>query len=162
MQHVSKGHFPGVSTVTFLSIIDLKPSDESCIYSTLLFVQQHASALHIPTPCIIFDQHLWVKSVGIVKCKSLNVVCRLGGFHLLMSFLGSIGKIMECSGLSELLQTTYGSNTVQHMLTGKAYARSLRGHLLVQSALTILLLRFITTDVQFSNKKGDNIFTMTT
>jgi hypothetical protein len=66
MQHVSKGNFPGVSTVTFLPIIDLQSSDMNCIYSTLLFIEQQAAALNIPTPCITFDQPLWLKSVEIV------------------------------------------------------------------------------------------------
>ena len=68
----------------------------------------------------------------IAKSKSMNVVCRLGGFHLLMSFLGSIGKVMECSGISELFQVVYSSATAVHMVSGKAYARALRAHFLVQ------------------------------
>jgi hypothetical protein len=35
----------------------------------------------------------------------------LGGFHLLMSFLGSSGSMMAGSGLAELLQVLFGSNT---------------------------------------------------
>ena len=36
-----------------------------------------------------------------------SVVLRLGGFHLQMSFLGSIGHLMAGSGLQELLETLY-------------------------------------------------------
>ena len=68
------------------------------------------------------------------------VVCRLGGFHLLMSFLGSIGKVMECSGISELFQVVYSSATAVYILSGKAYARTLRAHFLVQSALELIIL----------------------
>ena len=50
--------------------------------TTLLFIQQQAAALNILTPCITFDQPLWIKSVEIVVSKSMNVVCKLGGFHL--------------------------------------------------------------------------------
>ena len=126
MPQVSKGNYPGISEVSFLSIIDLDPNDKSCIYSMLLFVSEQAKSLMVPTPCITFDQPLWIKSMEIIKAKGLNVVTRLGGFHLLMSFLGSVGKLMESTGLKELLETVYGENTVQHMLTGKAYAKSLR------------------------------------
>ena len=73
----------------------------------------------------------------------MNVVCRLGGFHLLMSFLGSIGKVMECSGISELFQVVYSSATAVHMMSGKAYARALRAHFLVQSALELIIFQFI-------------------
>ena len=54
-----------------------------------------------------------------------------------MSYLGSIGFIMESSGLSNALETVYGSNTVTHTMSGKAYSRAIRGHKLVESALTM-------------------------
>ena len=78
----------------------------------------------------------------ITKSKSIHVVCRLGGFQLLMSFLGSIEKVMECSGISELFQVAYSFATAVHMMSGKACARALRAHFLVQSALE-LIFQFI-------------------
>lgn len=66
----------------------------------------------------------------------LNIVCRLGPFHMLMSYLGSLGGVMSGSGLSEVLHTCYGSNTVVQMLSGKAVSRAVRGHFLVEAALT--------------------------
>ena len=95
---------------------------------------------------IIFDQSLWLKATDIIFSKQLNIVCRLGGFHLIMSFLGSIGKLMEKSGIEEALENIYGPNAVIHMLNGKAYSRSIRGHFLLQSALTVSLLTMFLTD----------------
>ena len=123
------------SEVLFLPIIDLNPSDETCVYSTLLYVQRQAEQLKIPTPCITFDQPLWLKAVEIIKAKSMDIVCRLGGFHTMMSFMGSIGSMMKGSGLEEALETTYGPNAVAQMMSGKAYSRALRGHFLVEAAL---------------------------
>ena len=37
----------------------------------------------------------------------------------------------------------YGPNTVQHMMSGKAFDRAVRGHLLLEHALTHLLPEFI-------------------
>ena len=48
---------------------------------------------------------------------------------------------MEKSGIEEVLETIYGPNAVLHILSGKAYARSLRGHLLLQSALEVIILQ---------------------
>jgi hypothetical protein len=56
-----------------------------------------------------------------------------------MNFLGAIGDIITGSGFAEGLQLCYGSVSVTHMLTGKAYAKSLREHLLTESALSSLL-----------------------
>jgi hypothetical protein len=68
-----------------------------------------------------------------------SVVVRLGGFHTQVSFLGSIGHLMGGSGLHELLEVIYAGNTIGHMLSGKAVARVVRGHLLVDAALNTLL-----------------------
>ena len=80
------------------------------------------------TPCITFDQPLWLKATEIIQAKSLQIVCRLGGFHTMMSFLGSLGTMMRGSGLSECSEMIYGANAVKHILTGKAIVRALRGH----------------------------------
>jgi len=90
--------------------------------------------------CITFDLPLYIKGVEISKSHNMNVVCRLGGFHLLMNFMGAVGKIMAASGLSEALETCYGAVTLTHMMTGKAYAKALRGHLLAESGLMQLLM----------------------
>ena len=139
-----EGQYPGKSHVTFLRIIDLNPNDDQCIYSTLKFIEEQSAFLNIDTPVITFDQSLWLKATDIIFLKHLNIVCRLGGFHLMMSFLGSIGKLMEKSIIEEAIENIYGPNAVIHMLNGKAYSRSIRGHL--QLALTVSLLTIFLTD----------------
>ena len=123
MQHIFNNdqNFTPRSEVFFLPIIDLNPSDETCIYSTLIYVESQAKKLNIPTPCITFDQPLWLKAVEIITAKSMNIVCRLGGFHTMMSFLGSIGSMMKGSRLEEALENAYGPNAVTHMISGKAF-----------------------------------------
>ena len=81
MQDVNVGAYPSVN---LLPIIDLNPSDQTCLYSTLLYIESQAKKLNITTPSITFDQPLWIKATD----KSMNIVCRLGGFHTLMSFNG--------------------------------------------------------------------------
>ena len=67
----------------------------------------------------------------------MNVFVRLGGS---IRFLGSIGKVMEGSGLRSALKTVYSPVTVDHMFTGKAYSRAVRGHTLCASAVQSLIL----------------------
>ena len=88
MQVYRKGAFPRKSEVTLLPIINLNPNDYCCIYSTLLFVIDQSKKANSGSPCITFDQLLWVKAVEIITEKSLHILCHLGGFHTLMSFLG--------------------------------------------------------------------------
>ena len=97
------------------------------------------------TPIVTFDQLLYWKYLIIKASEPVgscikSVVLRLGGFHLQMSFLGSIGHLMAGSGLQELLETVYAGNSVKHMLSGKAVSRAIREHLLVCSALNTVLV----------------------
>ena len=89
-QAVSSGKYPGKSVVSMLPIIDMNPGDRSCIYSVLSFISNQARELGIPTPIVTFDQPLWIKAVKIVSAKDMHMVVILGGFHMMMSFVGSI------------------------------------------------------------------------
>lgn len=86
--------------------------------------------------------------MNIIKDEPLNsplksVILRLGGFHLEMSFVGGIGHLMEGSGITELLETVYAPNAVTHMTSGKAIARAVRAHFLIDTALTSIILSHI-------------------
>ena len=143
MQEISQGEFPGRSQINMLPIIDLDPSNMTCIYSTLLFVCDQAKRFEVHTPVITFDQPLWIKATEIVENSNLKIVLILGGFHMMMSFAGSIGTLMAGSGLNTALETIYGPVSVKHMLSGKAIAMFIRGNFLVESALVIMLLSML-------------------
>ncbi|GFR75030.1 hypothetical protein ElyMa_005768000 [Elysia marginata] len=122
MQTVCTGKHSGQSSIFFLPMIYLTPSDMSCVYSTLLFVAKEAKRNN-EKPVPTFDQPLWWKAQVIVLNKPSDselksVVLRLGGFHTLMSFLEANGKIVAGSGLEEVLQVINGSNT---MLSGHEF-----------------------------------------
>ena len=113
-------------------MIYLDPGDTLCIYSTLHFVTAQAKPYDV-TPVMIFDQPLYWKAMMVIRYQPDDsdlkcMVLRLGGFHMQMSFLDSIGHLMADSGLHKLLEIAY---TASYMLTGKAVSRAVRGHLLV-------------------------------
>ena len=114
--------------------------------STLLFVEQQAQQLSIPNSCITFDQPLFIKAFEISKSKNINIVIHLRGFHLLVSFLGGTGTIMEGCGSSTTRETIYAPNSVVHLLAGKAYARALRCHLLTETSLQQILFNKVIAD----------------
>ena len=68
MQFVHHGEYPGKSSVTFLPMIDMNPSDATCVYSTLKFITNHAIQHNI-TPIITFDQPLWFKALSIITAE---------------------------------------------------------------------------------------------
>jgi len=60
-----------------------------------------------------------------------------------MNFLGAIGYVMKGSGIEQLLGLLYGPSTVDHVMSGKAFARALRGHCIVHDCLVQLLLQYV-------------------
>ena len=82
MQFVQHGNHPGKSSFVLLPMIDMNPSDTTCIFSTLKFVSEHARR-HNATPIITFDQPLWWKALLIIDAEPegsdlSNIVLRLG------------------------------------------------------------------------------------
>ena len=125
-------------------MIDLNPSDPSCIYSTLHFVAEQAEKYRC-MPIITFDQPLWWKATMIVDnepvgSKIKNTVLRLGGFHCQMSFLGCMGKLMGGSGIENILDVAnFAQNPIPYILSGKAVSRACMAHFLFDSVLNALL-----------------------
>ena len=134
------------SLIEFLPIIEGDPNDYSTIYTTLMECLRRSQS-----PAVItFDLPIWLKATQIVLQSELPIITRLGGFHLLKSFLGSIGTIMADSGLQELIQLVYpGSCTAEHILSGGAYAKSIRFHLLASAGIA----KFILRDIVFSEQE---------
>ena len=140
------------SIVTMLPVINLSATKMTALHSLLCFVVEKSKNNKLPTPSITFDQPLYVKAYEIAISNKMKIFVRLGGFHKLMSFLGSIGSLMEGSGLRRALETVYDPLTVGHMMTGKAYTRAVRGDMISASAVLSLLLEefwdSLTTDEQ--------------
>ena len=92
-----------------------------------------------------FDQPLYLKVFTVISSKHADsdlksIILHLGTFHFQMSFLGAIGYLMAGSGLQEITELVYAPSAVVHILSGKAYARAVRAHLLVDAALNALIL----------------------
>lgn len=78
-----------------------------------------------------------------------------------MSFLGCIGGLMAGSGLKEVMSQVYAEGSVEHMLSGKAMARAVRAHLLVDAALntmaTAQMLSGVPVPCVFSNEDSSHL-----
>lgn len=125
------------SSVTFLPFINSPPNEYSTVHTALQYASKSCQKIGATLCFVTFDQPLYLKAREIT---SGTVVVRLGGFHTLMSFMGCIGHTMAGSGLKEVLCQVFAANSVDKMLTGHAYSRAVRGHLLVQVVLAQLVL----------------------
>ena len=68
-----------------------------------------------------------------------DVILRLGGMHMLMSFVGAVGTLMQGSGLSEILESTFTG--VARMLSGKKFPQNVRAMRLVVEELLRGIMR---------------------
>ena len=146
MTSVSKGDYPSEVSVNMLPIIDMDPTNLSCIYSTLNFIAEISKELQT-TPIVSFDQPTWLKATEIVHSSNLSIVLLLGGFHT-MSFAGGIRPLMRGSGSKTAFKCIYGKVTVSHLFSGKAIAKAFREYFLTESSLIKLLLKPLFPDLK--------------
>ncbi|GBN52973.1 hypothetical protein AVEN_47393-1 [Araneus ventricosus] len=112
--------------------VNLQPSDPTSINTCLHFAAEECRKQQ--QRCIVtFDLSLFIKAIDIVSQADeidelSNVIIRLGGFHMLMSYMEAVDKIMGGSGLEEMWYEVFAKNAVAHMANRHTYARALRAH----------------------------------
>ena len=95
------GQLLGKSVITMLPVINPSVTNMTASHSLLCFVVEQSKNKKLLTPSIRFDKPLYVKACKIVMSNKTNIFVRLGWFHQLKNFSGSIGSLMEGSGLLE-------------------------------------------------------------
>ena len=114
----------------YTPLIDLKPAEHSSILTVLLEAIAKTEETGQNYTIKTFDQQLYKILIDIkwvYPQRFSKVIARLGGMHLLMSFIGCIGTLMSNTGLEDILKSAFGG--VEKMLLGKffpANARALR------------------------------------
>ena len=106
-----------------LPILNLPATDMTALHSLLCFVVESCANINLPTPTVTFNQLFYVKAYEIVSTKKKKISL-IGGFHQLMSFLGSTRCLMEGNGLWTALECLYVQLKVRHMFSGKAYTHA--------------------------------------
>ncbi|KYM96907.1 hypothetical protein ALC62_12417 [Cyphomyrmex costatus] len=133
------------SKIICLPFVNAPPSEYHTIYTSLVEAKNRCQRSKQVSCFVTFDQPLYWKACDIVAaadstCDLENVIVRLGGFHLLMSFMGAVGFLMSGSGIEELFQLIYAENCVAKILAGHAYSRAVRAHILTHLALSKIIL----------------------
>lgn len=80
-----------------LPFVNLNPSNPNTIYTALKFASEQCVKFNKGVCIVTFDQPLYQKAFNITKTLNStdpvsNVILILGGFHLLMSYLGKRNK----------------------------------------------------------------------
>ena len=157
-----KKQHPGPARVEFLPMIDLKPSDESCIFSTLSFLNNLTEQNNIGYAVVTFDQPLYWKACEILQKLTdadtlKNIAVLLGSFHTLMNVLDAIGHLLNGSGIRNLLEVIYGEDAVTHILTGKAVDCAVRSYMLLDNCLNYIIIDKILMTNPFFQEELENL-----
>ena len=97
------------------------------------------------TTVLTFDQAIYFKAKEIQwdkKDEFNDFILRLGGFHMLTSYMAAVGKLMKSGGMTEILRESglYGDVVITQITAAKHYSRTVRAHKLMFEALSRFLL----------------------
>lgn len=115
MAEITKNEPFSQTSILPLQFVNSPPSNYDIIYTVLNFASKKCTTMNQNTCFVTFDQPLYIKARDVVEktLMFLNVIVRLGDFHLLISFMGAIRYIMVGSRLKELFSIIYAPNTVE-------------------------------------------------
>ena len=111
----------------YMPLIDMPPVDHSTMMTALIEANRLTSEAGQEFTIFTCDQQLYRVSLQVIWAypeQFSYVVLRLGGMHMLMSFVGAVGSLMEESGLVEVMNT--GFSGVAKMLNGKKFPQNVR------------------------------------
>ena len=119
------------STVQWWLCLQLSPKLDNTLPAVLIgniitsVIANHPTQLQISLAVLLHestvftaDQQLYRVSLQVQWAHPdlfPNLIPRLGGMHMLMSFVGSIGTLMAETGLAQILESVFGG--VEKMLT---------------------------------------------
>jgi len=174
--------------INALPFINQKPSNPSTIYSALKFAASECSKLNQRSCFVTSDRPLYAKAVEIVALDTSgvfqDVYVRLGGFHMLVSFLGGVGHMMSGSNIEDLWATVYAKkigdpydvrpcllqvgnenifykqtwHRTQTMFNKLGFCRSFRAHLLTYQVLGTILIEKLNDEMASDKSALSDLF----
>ena len=113
--------------VVFMPLLDRTPSDPSTVLTTMIEAERITNNAGQSITVFTADQQLYRVVLDVIWTdpeRFSNFVPRIGGMHWVMSFIGSIGILMQNSGLLPWLKSAFGG--VEKMLLGKKFPMNVR------------------------------------
>ena len=131
----------------YFSLNEMTPSNPDTIMTALNEAKRLTKERGQKSVIFTSDQQLYKVAVEVQWAyprEFSDVINRLGGVHTLMSFAGAVGTLMQGSGLSEVLESTFAG--VTKMLSGKKFPQNIRAMRLLLEEM----LRSTTSDGSIS------------
>ncbi len=115
------------TSVVYAPLLDMPPIEPDTMKTAMVQAQTMTSLTGQEWTLLTCDQQLYQVVVNIVwadKGQFAKCVPRLGGMHMLMSFIGAVGILMGGSGLEDILKSTFAG--VPKLLSGKRFPQNVR------------------------------------
>ena len=133
MKNVRNSNEKSPSSILYQPIIDSNPNDYSTINTALLRCIQLEKLSYV---VITFDLLIWSNAVDLILSQRMPIISRLGGFHLLKSYVATFGVIFADSGLHDIIKLIYvGELTADSILNGNSYDKANRMHFLIDATI---------------------------
>ena len=111
----------------YTPLIDMTPADSDTMMTAMVQAQKLTKKCGQEITIFTNDQQLYKVAVFVTwvyQERFSLLIPRLGGMHLLMSFIVSVGGLMTDSGLEEILNSSFGG--APNMLAGKRLPQNFR------------------------------------
>ena len=143
------------SIVDYMKPLNQPITDYATVQQILKISQKASKDVEQKFTYITFDLAVAKMAYCLVWHKQLlfsDVIVHLGVFHIISAYLKAVGKIMSCSGLEEILvdSKVCATGSVDGVIKGKHYNRSIRVHKTVLEALERLLFASFMNSVDVS------------
>ena len=153
---------PGETNIGYCPMINADSTEFSTIYTVLKHAQMVSDSLGQQDTVITFDLLIYIKAKQIqwrYPEEFVDVVIRMGGFHIALNFLSLIGKKYLNSGVEDLLieSGVYAAGTTTNIMKGKSYNRGVRAHKLLSEAFFRLMWKAFETWFQTSHPNKRSI-----
>ena len=113
----------------YLPLIDMPPAEYDTILTSMLHVKKLSESTGQSYTLFTLDQQLYKYAVEIQWAlpevfPPSSFILRLGGMHMLMSFIGAVGNLMAATGLADTMSSAFAG--VNKMLAGKKFPMCMR------------------------------------
>ncbi|XP_041359488.1 uncharacterized protein LOC121375875 [Gigantopelta aegis] len=141
-----KSSVPAKSSIYYMPVIEASPTEMSTVNKILQKSLEVADNMELNNVVLVFDQAIYAKAQQIRWSNDLymsRIVVRLGEFHTCMSYLGVLGKRFKEAGLQDILieAEVVAQGSINGVITGHHYNRSIKAHKLMYEALERLRLK---------------------
>ena len=131
------GQQPGHKTgIVYTPFLDMVPAEPDTMKTAMVEAQRLTLLTGQEWTIFTNDQQLYQVAVNITwvdQSMFSMFVPRLGGMHMMMSFVGAVGTLMRGSGLEDILKSTFAG--VPKLLSGKKFPQNVRALRIVTEEL---------------------------